>query len=52
MRNRLQAATAIKEKFGDSLCFYPILVGDDADGQQLMEEIARIGGCGFATNAG
>ncbi len=26
-------------------------MGDDADGQQLMEEIARAGGCGFATNA-
>ena len=44
-------ARAVKEKFGDSVCFYPILVGDDADGQQLMEEIARVGGCGFATNA-
>ena len=30
---------------------YPILVGNDTDGRQLMEEIARVGGCGFATNA-
>ncbi len=45
------SAAAVKEKFGDSLCFYPILVGDDAGGQKLMEEIARIGGCGFATSA-
>ena len=48
---QVAGATAVKEKFGDSVCFYPILVGNDADGQQLMEEIARVGGCGFATNA-
>jgi OOP family OmpA-OmpF porin len=45
------AATVVKEKFGDSLCIFPILVGDDAGGQQLMDEIAKIGGCGFATNS-
>lgn len=45
------SASAVKEKFGGSLCIYPILVGDDADGQLLMEEIARVGGCGFAANA-
>ncbi len=45
------SAAAVKEKFGDSVCIYPILVGDDADGEKLMEEIARIGGCGFATSA-
>ena len=44
-------AMAIKEKFGDSLCVYPILIGDDADGKKLMDELARIGGCGFATTA-
>jgi len=48
---QVAGATALKEKFGDSVCFYPILVGNDNDGPQLMEEIARVGGCGFATNA-
>ena len=48
---QVAGATSVKEKFGDSVCFYPILVGDDADGELLMEEIARIGGCGFAANA-
>ena len=43
---------AVKEKLGDSLCVYPILIGDDANGKKLMDELARIGGCGFATNAG
>ncbi|BBO67543.1 hypothetical protein DSCA_14730 [Desulfosarcina alkanivorans] len=45
------SATAIKEKIGASLCIYPVLVGDDGGGQWLVDEIARIGGCGFATNA-
>lgn len=44
-------ATVIKEKFGDSVCIYPILVGDDPHGKSLMDEVAKIGGCGFATNA-
>lgn len=47
----IASATAVKEKYGDSLCIYPILVGDDADGQKLMEAIANTGGCGFATSA-
>lgn len=42
---------AIKTIYGDSVCIYPILVGDDPQGKQLMDEIARIGGCGFAVNA-
>jgi len=45
------AAAAIKQQFGDSLCIYPVLVGDDPSGQKLMDQIARAGGCGFALNA-
>lgn len=45
------SATAIKKAFGNDLCIYPILVGDDSGGQKLMDEIARIGGCGFVANA-
>lgn len=48
---QVAGAATMKEKFGDSLCLYPILVGDDANGQQLVEDIARAGGCGFAANA-
>ena len=42
---------AVKEKFGDSLCIYPIQIGNDEMGKTMMDELARIGGCGFATNA-
>lgn len=45
------SATAIKQTYGDNLCIYPIFVGDAAEGKQLMDELARIGGCGFAANA-
>ena len=45
------SAMAVKDTFGDSLCVYPILIGDDANGKKLMDELAQIGGCGFATNA-
>jgi OOP family OmpA-OmpF porin len=47
----LAAAKALKEQLGSGVCFYTILVGDDAKGMVLMDEIARIGMCGFATNA-
>jgi len=44
-------ASALKATFGESLCIYPILVGDDPGGQKLMDRLATSGGCGFATNA-
>ena len=47
----IASATALKEKLGGALCIYPIVVGDDAGGQTLMDEIAKIGGCGFVTRA-
>ncbi|MGD9731332.1 MAG: OmpA family protein [Desulfamplus sp.] len=45
------AAQALKDKFGETLCIYPVLVGDDAAGKALMQQIADIGGCGFVTAA-
>jgi OOP family OmpA-OmpF porin len=45
------AAEALKAKFGDQLCIYTILVGDDEGGKATMDAIAEAGGCGFATNA-
>jgi OOP family OmpA-OmpF porin len=46
----LAAAKALKEQLGSGVCFYTILVGDDAKGVVLMDEIAKIGMCGFATD--
>ena len=47
----IKAAMSLKEKYKENLCIYPIQVGDDPDGKVLMEKLARIGECGFATNA-
>jgi OOP family OmpA-OmpF porin len=46
-----KAAQEVKNRFGDNVCFYTILVGDDPAGKELMDEIARIGQCGFSTTA-
>jgi len=47
----LEAASRAREKFGDRLCIYPILVGDDPTGRQLMQALAKTAGCGFFTQA-
>ncbi len=45
--NAISAAKALKDKFGSSLCIYPVLVGNAASGMTLMKKIADIGECGF-----
>lgn len=47
----LKAAQALKDQLGEGLCYYPIFIGDDKKGAVLMDEIARIGKCGFSSNA-
>lgn len=45
------SAQNLIDKYGSSLCIYPILVGDDAQGADLMKKIADIGLCGFNSSA-
>ncbi|MFC1813720.1 OmpA family protein [Thermodesulfobacteriota bacterium] len=45
------AVQKIKAQYGDRLCIYTVLAGDDARGKELMEKIAQAGGCGFSINA-
>lgn len=45
----VNAAKAMKDKYKDRVCLYTILIGDDAEGRATMEQIAKTGGCGFAT---
>jgi OOP family OmpA-OmpF porin len=47
----IAAAKALKALYGDAICFYPILVGASPEGEALFKEIAKIGGCGFASKA-
>ena len=45
------AAAAMKEMYGDNVCIYTVLLGDDPKGKLVMEGIAAAGQCGFATTA-
>jgi OOP family OmpA-OmpF porin len=45
--NALEKAQRLKNAFGKDICFYPILIGNDAGGRALMEQIAQVGQCGF-----
>ncbi len=45
------AARALKDRYGDSICFYPILVGDAPEGIAQLKEVAAIGRCGFYSTA-
>lgn len=45
----LQSAEKIKKKYGDRLCIYTVLVGNDPAGKKLLEKVAEVGQCGFFT---
>ncbi len=47
----LASAQNLKDIYGSSICFYPILVGNNAGGENLLKEIALIGECGFFSTA-
>jgi OOP family OmpA-OmpF porin len=47
----ITAARNMKAQFGDRLCIYTVLVGDDPAGEMLMKQVAEAGGCGFSVRA-
>jgi OOP family OmpA-OmpF porin len=47
----ITAANAMKAQFGDRVCIYTVLVGDDPAGEVLMKQVAAAGGCGFSVRA-
>ena len=47
----ITAAKNMKAKFGDRLCIYTVLVGDDPAGETLMKQVAAASGCGFSVRA-
>ena len=47
----VNAAVALKKEFGDRLCIYTILLGDDPAGTKFMAQLPKAGACGFATTA-
>jgi len=44
-------AQRLKSSFGDRICIYPVMVGDNPTGAQLMNQVAQAGRCGFSVNA-
>lgn len=46
----LKAAEDMKKEYGDRVCIYTVMVGSDKTGSKLMDSIAKVGACGFATN--
>ena len=46
-----KAAMSLKGQFGNRICFYPVQIGEDPEGQKLLRKLAEDGQCGFFTNA-
>jgi OOP family OmpA-OmpF porin len=48
----IPAAENMKNIYGDRICVYTIMVGEDEDGKERMEEVANASYCGFSKNSG
>ena len=44
------AVAEMKEMYGENVCVYTVLIGEDAKGKATMEQMADAGKCGFATD--
>jgi OOP family OmpA-OmpF porin len=44
------AVAEMKEMYGDNVCVYTVLIGEDPKGKMTMDEMADAGKCGFATD--
>lgn len=49
--NPVDAVNMMKDTYGDRVCVYTVLVGDDPQGKMTLEQVAAAGKCGFATEA-
>jgi OOP family OmpA-OmpF porin len=47
----VKAAEALKSQFGDRLCIFTVLIGDNPAGKKILDQIAKAGGCGYSTTA-
>lgn len=45
------SAKNMKSRYGERLCIYTVLVGDDPGGKTIMDDVADTGGCGFTVTA-
>ncbi|MHB8808388.1 MAG: OmpA family protein [Desulfobulbaceae bacterium] len=44
-----EAAAQLKAAYGDRVCIYTVLIGDDPVGKSTLQAVADASGCGFAT---
>ena len=44
----VKATTNVKNAFGDRLCIYTVQIGNDEKGTKLLNQITRVGQCGFS----
>ncbi len=51
MEPKIKMAQDLKDKYGDAICFYPIQVGNEPEGTAFLQEVTKIGACGFFSNA-
>lgn len=51
MAGETEQAEALKAKYGDAICYYPIQVGVSEEGTKYLSKIASIGGCSTLVNA-
>jgi len=47
-KGALKAAKDLSAQYGDRLCIYTVLVGDDEAGRELLSNISKLTGCGQA----
>jgi len=47
----ITAAKNMKSKYGDRVCIYTVLVGDDPAGETLMKQVSAAGDCGISVRA-
>lgn len=47
----LDAARKMVERYGDRICIYTVVVGDDPAGEELLNRIALASLCGFSVSA-
>lgn len=44
------AAEELKARYGENICIYTIMIGNDPSGELILDKIARAGQCGLSIN--
>ncbi|MGO9212334.1 MAG: peptidoglycan-associated lipoprotein Pal [Syntrophales bacterium] len=44
----VKAATSVKSQYGDNLCIYTVLIGNDVQGAKILDQIVNAGQCGVS----